>query len=150
MGYGWKRLASLQGHSVCQDHLFGLDLAAYPSALYKAESALDPAEPGWGESHCWQGPRCQFWNFGKGAGPAQPGRASLGNIRAQETTLTTIERWELSEQEYKGKKRWFSSIYGRAPLYRGKTRTASSCLTILEKMSFSADTGTSERQNSKN
>lgn len=68
VGCGWGRLASPQGHSVCLGHLFGLDPAACPSVLYKAESVLDPAEPRWGDLTVGRGPDARFGTLVRGLG----------------------------------------------------------------------------------
>ena len=55
-------------------------------------------------------------DFGKGAGPAQPGRANLGSLQPQEAALTTVAPLKVSEKERKEENPLSPSMDERAPL----------------------------------
>lgn len=80
-----------------------------------------------------RGPDARFGTLVKGLGLLSP-QAVLGNIRAYEITLTTVESWELSEQGYKEKNNaGFPAWLGRASSAEGRPELQAADLPFLRK-----------------
>lgn len=106
---------------------------------------MGPAEPGWGDLTADRGFDATLGTSVKGLG-----LLSLEGL----TRGTGLRRppWPpWSRGSYLSRMQRKPNQHRReGSLRRGKARPAGGCLTILEKTIFSPDTGTPERQNSKN
>lgn len=101
---------------------------------------IDPAEPGWGDLTADGGCDASLGTLVKGLG-----LLSLEGL-TRERGLRRPPWPPRSHGSYLSRGVKVFQHGWEGSLHRGKARTASGCLTILEKTSSSPDTGTPERQ----